>query len=57
MAQEKVEVCVYVRGGVVQAVDCGPFVEVTVYDYDCEGSDPDDLDTDDAGELCSKQVY
>ena len=54
---EPVKVTIRIRGGMVEDVVCGDFVAVTVYDYDTEGIDADDLGEDEDGESCIVSEY
>ena len=53
---EPVKVTIRIKGGMVEDVVCGPFVEVTVYDYD-ENTDPDEIGADEDGEPCTVSIW
>lgn len=48
---------VIVEGGVVQHVEVPKGVQVVIADYDVDGSDPDDLKTDDNGDPFCESIW
>jgi len=48
---------VTVEGGVVQHIDVPEGIQVIVADYDVDGSDSDDLKTDDNGDQFCESIW